>query len=188
MSQSTTSAERDITLMIDAVDLIQAQVDEREMTFVPDHLLTELQHAAQMVLDASSTLKEGRVVRMKDTIDLLQAQEATLKKLLNIRIPAATANSPEGTPTQSTPVSNWQQQIVDGNRSQEEENVPVMYAYLLSRLPTFGYFFPNLGSVESIWDLLNLSGICVYLSCEFPSYAFSRFPTFGLLIFKKPSL
>ncbi|KAL3675564.1 hypothetical protein R1sor_025512 [Riccia sorocarpa] len=114
MSRSTTLAERDITLMIDAVDLLQAQVAEREMTLVPNILLTELQHAAQMVLDASSTLKEGQDARMIDAIDLLQAQEATLKKLINIQIPAATANSPEGTPTQSTPVSNWPSQTVGG--------------------------------------------------------------------------
>ncbi|KAL3675133.1 hypothetical protein R1sor_025081 [Riccia sorocarpa] len=114
MSRSTTLAERGITQLIDAVDLIQAQVAGREMTLLPNHLLIELQHAAQMILDASSTLTEGRVARMQDAIDLLRAQEVTLKKLLSIRIPAATGNFPEGTPTQSTPVLDWQPQTVDG--------------------------------------------------------------------------
>ncbi|KAL3685294.1 hypothetical protein R1sor_003316 [Riccia sorocarpa] len=114
MSLSTTLAQRDITELIDVVDLIQAQVADREMTLLPNHLLIELQHAAQMILNASSTLTEGRVARMKDVIDLLRAQEATLKKLLSIRIPTATGNSPEGTPTQSTPVLDWQPQTVDG--------------------------------------------------------------------------
>ncbi|KAL3678731.1 hypothetical protein R1sor_021687 [Riccia sorocarpa] len=113
MSRSTTLAERDITQLIDAVDLIQAQVADREMTLLPNHLLIELQHAAQMILDASSTLTEGRVARMKDAIDLLRAQEATLK-MLSVRITSATGNSHEGTPTQSTPVLDWQPQTVDG--------------------------------------------------------------------------
>ncbi|KAL3700059.1 hypothetical protein R1sor_018081 [Riccia sorocarpa] len=114
ISRSTTPAERDITQLIDAVDLIQAQVANRDMTLLPNHLLIKLQHAAQMILDASSTLTEGRVARMKDAIDLLRAQEATLKKLLSVRIPAATGNSPEGTPMQSTPVLDWQPQTLDG--------------------------------------------------------------------------
>ncbi|KAL3687030.1 hypothetical protein R1sor_013339 [Riccia sorocarpa] len=114
MRRSTTLAERDITLPIDAAERDITLPIDAEMTLVPNQLFIELQHAAQMILDASSTLTEGRVARMKDTIDLLRAQEATLKKLLSIRISAATGKSPEGTSTQSTQVLDWQPQTVDG--------------------------------------------------------------------------
>ncbi|KAL3701094.1 hypothetical protein R1sor_019116 [Riccia sorocarpa] len=101
-------------------------VAQMQTTNVPNALLTEMQQAAQVILEVSSTLKEGSVASMIDAIKIREAQEATLRKVISIRQSAATSNVNNQTTvyreihTRSIPVPNRPPQIDEGNMSQEE--------------------------------------------------------------------